>query len=284
MKIQQVNYYQNYKNSAPKQPQSFGAIRGDFELKHPNKCFKFDEVLSYIMKDICRIYGDDAPTMLSDLAKQQAELAKTGDDFTSKIERMVIQKPTGEVIHPILGLMKDPDGLTLNYYNTCLSIKGKNYPSRQSGYYDQTYRNMPPDKILPKFLDDLFKQFQKFVSDSDEAMEAPLGQVQSVLRMLPPPPPPKPLEEVVLPDFSNLSGIPEDQAKLLIPQLIKELTKSGKPATERDLLEIAQQTGSLPPLSTKEETAIKAEVEKLLPKQPDEEIKDLLELKAQVAS
>lgn len=245
-----VNNYQT-----PQKQQSFGATRHKY----------FNKVLSGMLLNICKRYTNGSD-MLSALATQQAKLVEMGEDFTSKIDRLVITTSTGEIVHPELILKNDYGGPELDTY-----LKfGKKMIYNKNQLSSLTPEGTPQDKILPNFLDNLFLHFQTFLAKTDEAMERSLTQVQNTMRMLPPP---KSLEEEVLPKFATLSELPEKHAK----ETIKKLMGLGI-TTKEDLLEIAGSIGCLPPsLSHLENLEILKEIEKLSPSLSDEQIRELLD-------
>lgn len=238
MRINSVN--NNYQ--AAQHQQSFGAIRGK----------NFDYTLTKLMP----VYCNDSDK-LARLAAEQAALAKTGQDFNSKLERLVLINSKGEEVHPVIGLEE-----CANWRGSChgelwlnvqVGDKPKDFKLHKS-YCDGNGNGNQFD------LEYLFNWIEIAIKRTSEAMAGPMKNLQFVLGIKPPP---KPLAEVVLPEFAALSGIPEEQAKLLLPKLIEQLkTPSGKPATEKELLEIAQGVGCLPPaLTQKDIVDIAQEVE-----------------------
>jgi len=247
MKIQQVNnYYQNYRNSTPKQQQSFGAIKGR----------NFDEVINVIIQKSIKCHND--PNALGRFTAKQIELAKTGEDFASKFDRLVIINSKGEEIHPIVDLHmilygNDPEHLEIPIVGDA---------SERTRYGLSQFYASCNDLID---IDKLFALIQKTAKSTAEAMALPLQNLKCVLGIKPPP---KPLAEAVLSDFATLSGIPEEQAKLLLPELIKR----GQITTERELLEIAQGAGCLSPALTKNDLHDIAEEVELPPIDADIEV------------
>lgn len=255
MRINSVN--NNYLKD--QKQQSFGAIRGK----------NFDYTLTKLMP----VYCNDSDK-LARLAAEQAALAKTGQDFNSKFDRLVITNSKGEEVHPIM-----------DFY-----IYGSNYNDLYGKFFvNASVGNTSKEEMWGKYnlidtrcqslnLDYLFQCIEITAKRTAEAMAESFENVKFALGIKPPP---KPLAEVVLPEFSTISGIPEEQAKLILPNLIEQLkTPAGKTATEKELLEIAQDVGCMPPsLSQAENQKILDEVERLSPTLSDEDFIEMLNLK-----
>lgn len=249
MRINSVN--NNYHTAQTQQ--SFGAIRGE----------NFDSTLNALI----RIFYDDSDK-LTKLAAEQTELAKTGEDFNSKFERLVITNSKGEEVHPVIDLQENyiRKGETSGDFSVTAMVGSESKTLEFRKYY--FYRLN---------LEYLYRCIEYTTKKTTEAMAGSLEKVRFLLGIKPPP---KPLAEVVLPEFSALSGIPEEHAKLKLPEIIAHLSTPAKPATEKELLEIAQEIGCMPPsLTAVENSRILDEVERLSPKLSDDELLEILELK-----
>lgn len=271
MRINPVN--NNCQN--PQSQQSFGAIRGSGMIKRevihhlfrPNeeRLIRGDSFDKWLTRRIEQI-GLDADG-LEKLAKEQAELAKKGEDFKTKFDRLRIEGPRGEVINPII-----------NYNVSCIAASRDNI-----NYVDSN----PQDLMGIDSLDKVFKAVKNAADNLAYRLRnvpefyAEKLQVAKNVAGINNLTPQEQLANAVYKDFAKLSGIPEEQAQVLLSTLINKLkTPNGKMATPQELLETVKEAGLIQPQLTKaEESSITAEVDAILPPVPNDDIREMQELK-----
>lgn len=242
MKINSIN---NKLFSDAKTP-IFGAIKGTDNLNYSYSRYKdtfgqttFNDVLTKI---IGLVYNNS--DKLTKLSEDQAELVKRGEDFNSLFSRLIVKDPEDKEFHPIIDL-----SIEYERYLPYMKYGNANSPDAPKllvkASSDQVCVDNDIAIVSLRSINDVFEIIKRTAEKLCEALKmtpkAIAGPLEQAMFRLGIQPPPKPLAEVVLDDFSNLSRIPKEQAQLLIPELIGKMAIAGKPATERELLEIAQE-------------------------------------------